>query len=97
MNAFLFYSVGVVILGLLAIFLYKFGRTNAGNSGKGKIVKYIPAIFFTGSIGLVLVKMTFISQRYETIVDMILLIILASLLAISLLIAVMMDLLNREH
>lgn len=92
MNAFLTYIIAIVIITLVSFFLYRFGR----NKSK-KVMKYIPSIVTAISIALVYLKMIFISQGYQPILDIVIMIVLSVLLGFSLLVAVLLDLLNRKN
>lgn len=92
MSAYLAFPIGIVIITFVSLFLYRFGRNKSN-----KILKYIPSILSALSIALVYLKMTYISQGYQPIIDIIIMIILSFVFGISLLVAVLMDIMIRRN
>ncbi|WLD94140.1 hypothetical protein [Alkalihalobacillus sp. AL-G] len=83
--------VGIVIITFISVLLYRFSK-NTSN----KLMKYIPSIVSALSIALVYLKMSFISQGYEAITDIVVIIFLSFALGVSLLVAVVIDIMNRR-
>jgi hypothetical protein len=92
MSAYLAFLIAVAIIAFVSFFLYRFGR----NKSK-RLVKYIPSIATAICIALVYLKMTLISQGYEPILDIVIMIVMSLILGVSLLTAVIMDLLNKRN
>lgn len=92
MSAYLAFLIGIVIITFVSFFLYRFGRNKSN-----KIMKYIPSIVSALSIALVYLKMTFISQGYQPITDIVIMVILLFVFGISLFLAVLMDFMSRRN
>lgn len=92
MNVYLAFLIVTVIIIFVFYFLYKFGRTKSK-----RLIKYIPSIVSALCIALIYLKMMFISQGYQPIIDIVIMIILSAVLGVSLLIAVIMDLYNKKN
>ncbi|KAB8138203.1 hypothetical protein F9U64_06125 [Gracilibacillus oryzae] len=81
----------IVIIFLLWFFFYRFGFHQSN-----KLIKYILSIISGSGIVLVYLKMSFFSQGYQQIFDMIIIILLTAVFGISLLFAISIDLLLRK-
>lgn len=92
MNAYLAFIIAIVIITFVSFFLYRFGKNKSNN-----LIKYIPAIASAIGIALFYLKLTFISEGYQPILDIVIIIIMSVVLGVSLLIAVIMDLLNIRN
>ena len=92
MNSYLALLIALVIIMLISLFLYRFGRDKSK-----RLIKYIPSIASALSIALVYLKMIIISKGYQPILDIVIMIILSVVLGVSLLIAVTMDFLNKRN
>jgi ABC-type Mn2+/Zn2+ transport system permease subunit len=91
MSSYLALLIGIVIIAFVSLFLYRLGRKKSS-----EIMKYIPSIVAAISIALVYFKMIFISQRYEPITDIVIMINLSFVFGITLLVAVLMDIMSRR-
>ncbi|WP_163971851.1 hypothetical protein [Oceanobacillus halotolerans] len=60
------------------------------------MMKYIPSIVSAFSIAIVYFKMAFISQGYQPILDIVIMIILSVVLGVSLLGAILMEFSNKR-
>ncbi|MGF2614681.1 hypothetical protein FZC84_17535 [Rossellomorea vietnamensis] len=89
MNAYLTFIIAMVIITFVSFLMYSFGRNRSKNFNK-----YIPSIASAISIAVFYLKMTFISEGYQPILDIVVIIIMSVVLGVSLLLAVIMDLLN---
>ena len=83
--------IGIFLIALISLFLYRFGKKQSN-----RLIKYIPAIACAGSIGLVYVKMTFLSEGYEPITDIVIMIVLSCVLGVSLIAAAVMDMTSHR-
>ena len=92
MNGYFALLVGIILIVLVSLFLYRFGKSRSN-----RLIKYIPAIVCAGSIGLVYVKMTFLSQGYEPITDIVVIIVLSFVLGVSLIAAVVVDIMRLRR
>jgi NAD/NADP transhydrogenase beta subunit len=92
MDVYLAFLIIIVIITFVSLFIYRFGR----NKSK-RLTKYIPSIASALSIALIYLKMTFISEGYQPILDIVIMIIISFVLGVSLLIAVVTDLLNNRN
>lgn len=92
MNSYLALLIALVIIMFISVFLYRFGRDKSK-----RLIKYIPSIASALSIALIYLKMTFISNGYQPILDIVIMIIMSIVLGVSLLISVIMDLLNKRN
>ncbi|OCA81656.1 hypothetical protein A8F94_22605 [Bacillus sp. FJAT-27225] len=91
MSVYIAFSVLIVIFTFVSVLLYRFSKNKSN-----KLMKYIPSIVTALSIALVYVKMLFLSQGYEPITDIVVIIILSFVLGFSLLAAVFIDIMNRR-
>ncbi|MDX8367952.1 hypothetical protein [Cytobacillus sp. IB215665] len=89
MSTFIVFLVVIVIIIFISVLLYSLIKNKSKN-----LMKYIPSIVSALSIVLVYLKMSFISQGYEPITDMVVIIVLSIILGFSLLGAVLIDILN---
>ena len=92
MNSYLAFLITLVIIMLISFFLYRFGRDKSE-----KLIIYIPSIASALSIVLIYLKMILISNGYQPILDIVIMIIMSVVLGVSLLIAVIMDFLNKRN
>ncbi|GGD25903.1 hypothetical protein [Pontibacillus salipaludis] len=91
MNAILLLFIGIIMITLLSLLFYKLSRNKSH-----WLMKYIPSIAAALSFGIVYLKMIFISQSYEPITDIVLMIILSFVFGVSLLAAILIDLVRRK-
>ncbi|MDX8362747.1 MULTISPECIES: hypothetical protein [Bacillaceae] len=91
MSAYITFLAVIVIITFLSVLLYRVSK----NKSK-KFMKYIPSTVSSLSIGLVYLKMSYVSQGYDPIIDMVVIIFLSIVLGFSLLGAVLIDIINRR-
>lgn len=91
MNAILLLSIGIILTTLLSLLLYQLSRNKSH-----WLMKYIPSVAAALSIGIVYLKMIFISQSYEPITDIVLMIILSFVLGVSLLSAILIEFISKK-
>ncbi|UOE95183.1 hypothetical protein [Alkalihalobacillus sp. LMS39] len=91
MDVYMAFPVLIVILTFVAVLIYRYSKTRSN-----KLMKYIPSIVTALCIALVYLKMIFISQGYEPITDIVIIILLSFVLGFSLLVAVVIDIMNRR-
>ncbi|WP_214483114.1 hypothetical protein [Bacillus sp. SM2101] len=91
MSAYITFLAVIVIITFLSVLLYRVSK----NKSK-KFMKYIPSIVSSLSIVLVYLKMSYVSQGYDPIIDMVVIIFLSIVFGFSLLGAVLIDIINRR-
>lgn len=92
MNVYLAFLIGIVIISFVSYYFYRFCSYKSN-----KMLKYIPSIVSILSIAFVYLKMSFISQGYEPIIDIVMMIILSCVFVFSLLVAVLIDYMNKKN
>ncbi|WP_345239352.1 hypothetical protein [Pontibacillus salipaludis] len=91
MNAIFILFIGIIMTTLLSLLIYKISPNKSH-----WLMKYIPSIATALSIGIVYLKMIFISQSYEPITDIVLMIILSFVFGVSLLAAFLIEFASRK-
>lgn len=91
MSVYMAFPVLIVILTFVSVLIYRYSKKRSN-----KLMKYIPSIVTALCIALVYLKMLFISQGYEPITDIVIIILLSFVLGFSLLVAVVIDIMNRR-
>ncbi|KGP91986.1 hypothetical protein N780_15515 [Pontibacillus chungwhensis BH030062] len=91
MNVIFILLIGFIMTVLLSFLFYKLSRNKSH-----WLMKYIPSITAALSIGIVYMKMLFLSQSYEPITDIVLMIILSLVFGVSLLSAILIDVVRRK-
>ncbi|MDQ0257236.1 dolichyl-phosphate-mannose--protein O-mannosyl transferase [Evansella vedderi] len=82
---------GILIIVLVTFVLYKVGKSRSN-----KLLKYIPSIACLVGIGVFYFKLNFISVGLEGILDIIMMIFLAITFGLSLVIALVMEFVERR-
>ncbi|WP_019414893.1 hypothetical protein [Paenisporosarcina sp. TG20] len=86
--------VSIILMAGITLITYYFG-----NKGSIRLIKYIPAIATATGVLFFYIKLNFIPNQthaYEEIFDMLAIILLANLCGISLLAAIIMEVVNKR-
>lgn len=83
--------IGGTLIGIASYVTYRIGKAKSNG-----LFKYIPAIGAAFAIVIFYLKTLFISKGYEGIFDMIVIIFLAYILVISIVVAIIIEIINRR-
>ncbi|WP_216830657.1 hypothetical protein [Alkalihalobacterium elongatum] len=83
--------IGVILIALVSLSVYQIGKAKSKN-----LVKYIPAKVSVAGIFFFYIKLQFISQGFEGIYDILIIIFLAISFFASILVAIILEIFNKE-